>query len=60
MKNELYITNIDFKTHQDDLKKHFEQIGQVIKCKIIYQNGRSKGKAFVEYLDAETASKAIT
>lgn len=24
MKNELYITNIDFKSHQDDLKKHFE------------------------------------
>jgi RNA recognition motif-containing protein len=35
-KNELYVTNIDFKSYQDDLKKHFEQVGQVIKCKIIH------------------------
>jgi len=53
------VTNIDFKSQQEDVKRLFEQVGKVIKCKLIYQGGRSKGKAFIEYLDADTAKAAI-
>ena len=34
-------------------------MGELSKVKIVYQHGRSKGKAFVEYLDQESANRAV-
>ena len=58
-KLELYVTNIDFSTKEEQLREHFGQIGKLTKVKIVYQNGRSKGKAFVEYADQESANQAV-
>ncbi len=42
----IYIDNLDFKSTEADLKKHFEQCGEVDSAKInLHQSGRHKGKS---------------
>jgi RNA recognition motif-containing protein len=55
----IYVGNLDFKTTEDELKKAFEQYGQVESVKIITDkySGDSKGFAFVE-MPSEQEGKA--
>lgn len=55
----IYVGNLDFKTTEDELKKAFEQYGQVESVKVITDkySGDSKGFAFVE-MPSEQEGKA--
>ena len=41
------------------LAKIFGKYGKMTKCKLVQQNGRSRGIAFVEYESASAAKKAL-
>jgi RNA recognition motif-containing protein len=51
----MYVSNLGFHTSEDDLRKLFEQFGQVSSAKIITDRdtGKSRGFGFVE-MDSET------
>ncbi len=57
----IYVGNLDFKVNEDDLKRVFEEYGNVISAKIISDkfSGRSKGFGFVEMDDESAAKEAI-
>jgi len=56
----LYVGNLPYQTTEDELKKLFEEYGEVSSTKIITdrETGRSRGFGFVE-IDEESAQKAI-
>ncbi|XP_010491106.1 PREDICTED: multiple RNA-binding domain-containing protein 1-like [Camelina sativa] len=59
--NELYVTNLNFKTTDESLKKHFTELvtqGHILSVKIIKngENRRSSGYGFLEFDSVETAS----
>ena len=56
----LYIGNINYKTKEEDLKKHFGTFGKVKECKLMEFRGYSRGFAFVEYETEEEAKKGVT
>ena len=57
----LFIHNIDYKTHQDDIANAFRRIGKMRYCDVpVEKNGRLKGYAFVEYYDAHLAEVALS
>lgn len=51
----MYVSNLSFHTSEEDLRKLFEQFGQVSSAKVITdrETGRSRGFGFVEMSDAE-------
>jgi RNA recognition motif-containing protein len=57
----MYISNLGFHTSDDDLRKLFEQFGQVSSAKIITdrETGRSRGFGFVEMASNEEATQAM-
>lgn len=57
----LFVTKLNFDTTQDTLQALFEEFGEVSSCKLIVdrETGRSKGFAFVEMPDDESARAAI-
>ena len=57
----LFVTKLNFDTTQDTLQALFEEFGEVSSCKLIVdrETGRSKGFAFVEMPDDESACAAI-
>ncbi len=57
----LFVGNLSWKTTEDDLKSHFEKIGEVLSVRIIMDQytGKSKGFGFVEMQSADAAQKAI-
>lgn len=61
MKKNLFVSNIDFEVTTDQLREMFEEAGTVINAVIATdrESKRSKGFAFVEMADEETATKAI-
>lgn len=61
MKNKLFVSNIDFEVTTDQLREMFEEAGVVINAVIATdrESKRSKGFAFVEMQDDDTAAKAI-
>jgi len=52
-KTELFVQQLSYDTTEDSLRALFEPFGELTKCKVM------RGKAFVEYLDHETAAKAL-
>jgi RNA recognition motif-containing protein len=58
----LFVGNLSWKTTEDDLKNHFEKVGEVVSVRIIIDQytGKSKGFGFVEMENAEAAQKAIS
>ena len=57
----IYVGNLSYKLNEEDLKKVFEQFGEITSVKIIKDkySGRSKGFAFVEMADDAQAKDAI-
>jgi cold-inducible RNA-binding protein len=61
MAKKLYVGNLSYNTHEEDLREAFSKIGEVTSATLIVDptNGRSKGFGFVEMASDEDAEKAI-
>jgi RNA recognition motif-containing protein len=57
----MYVSNLSFHTGDDDLRKLFEQFGQVSSAKVINdrETGRSRGFGFVEMDQESEANEAM-
>jgi RNA recognition motif-containing protein len=57
----IYVGNLHFNVSEDELRKAFEEYGEVSSVKIISDkySGRSKGFGFVEMLNDKEAKEAI-
>ena len=57
----IYVGSLSFKVRDDELKKTFEEFGEVASARVIEDkySGRSKGFGFVEMPDDAEAKKAI-
>jgi RNA recognition motif-containing protein len=57
----MYVSNLGFHTSDDDLRKLFEQFGQVSSAKVITdrETGRSRGFGFVEMSSRTESSEAM-
>jgi RNA recognition motif-containing protein len=57
----IYVGNLHFNVNEDELRKAFEEYGEVSSVKIITDkySGRSKGFGFVEMLNDKEAKDAI-
>jgi RNA recognition motif-containing protein len=62
MAKKLYVGNLSYTTHEEDLREAFSKIGEVLSATLIVDqsNGRSKGFGFVEMASDEDAAKAIS
>jgi RNA recognition motif-containing protein len=62
MAKKLYVGNLSYSTHEEDLREAFSKIGEVLSATLIIDqaNGRSKGFGFVEMASDEDAEKAIS
>ncbi len=62
MAKKLYVGNLSYNTHEEDLREAFSKIGEVLSATLIVDqtNGRSKGFGFVEMATDEDAEKAIS
>ncbi|HUJ17927.1 MAG TPA: RNA-binding protein [Nitrospirota bacterium] len=62
MAKKLYVGNLSYNTHEEDLREAFSKIGEVTSATLIVDqaDGRSKGFGFVEMATDEDAAKAIT
>ena len=58
----MYVSNLGFQTSEDDLRKLFEQFGQVSSAKVITDRdtGRSRGFGFVEMASSTEADAAMS
>lgn len=61
MAKKLYVGNLSYNTHDEDLREAFAKFGEVLSATLIVDqtNGRSKGFGFVEMATNEDAEKAI-
>jgi RNA recognition motif-containing protein len=57
----IYVSNLSFNVHDEDLKSYFADYGEVSSAKVINdkETGRSRGFGFVEMTDDAAAQKAI-
>lgn len=57
----LFVGNLPFSITEDKLKEIFEQYGEITSLKLITdrETGKSRGFAFVEFADKDSANKAI-
>jgi len=62
MAKKLYVGNLSYNTHEEDLREAFGKIGEVVSATLIVDqtNGMSKGFGFVEMASDEDAAKAIS
>ncbi len=62
MAKKLYVGNLSYNTHDEDLREAFSKIGEVVSTTLItdQETGRSKGFGFVEMATDEDAQKAIS
>ncbi len=61
MAKKLYVGNLSYSTHEQDLREAFSKIGEVVSATLITDQatGRSKGVGVVEMATDEDAQKAI-
>jgi RNA recognition motif-containing protein len=57
----IYVSNLSFNVHDEDLQSYFADYGTVTSAKVITdkETGRSRGFGFVEMTDDAAAQKAI-
>jgi RNA recognition motif-containing protein len=61
MAKKLYVGNLSYNTHEEDLREAFSKLGEVLSATLIVDqtSGRSKGFGFVEMASDADAEKAI-
>lgn len=61
MAQNLFVTSLAYASADDSVKAFFEQIGEVKSARVITdrETGRSRGFAFVEFVDEANNQKAI-
>ncbi|KAF8398044.1 hypothetical protein HHK36_016970 [Tetracentron sinense] len=61
-KAEIFIGGLDKDAKEEDIKKVFEKIGEVLEVRLMMngQTGKNKGYAFLRYASAADAKKALT
>ncbi len=61
MAKKIYVGNLSYSTHDEDLREAFSKFGEVVSVTLITDQatGRSKGFGFVEMATDEDAAKAI-
>ena len=59
--NKLFVGNLPFSLHEDDLRQLFEQFGRVVSVHVPTDRdtGRKRGFAFVEMETQQAANQAI-
>jgi RNA recognition motif-containing protein len=62
MAKKLYVGNLSYNTHEEDLREAFSKFGEVVSVNLIVDqsSGRTKGFGFVEMASDEDAEKAIS
>lgn len=57
----IFIHGLDKQTNEEDIRKVFEEVGDVVQVKIIrnYRSGKSRGCGFIRYSSAEFAKLAL-
>lgn len=64
----VFVANLSYRTNEDDIRRHFETVGKVVKCELqVYGDdyedaskaGKSKGLALVEFARARDAARSI-
>lgn len=59
-KNKLFVSGLPFSTDKEGLEQIFKTFGKVKDTRIVtYKSGKSKGLAYVEFEDEQSASKAL-
>ncbi|KAL3119071.1 hypothetical protein niasHT_003854 [Heterodera trifolii] len=59
-KNKLFVKKLDWACTSEELKKFFEKFGTVMDARIVTKwDGRSKGCAYVDFADEQSASAAL-
>ncbi|XP_043717873.1 nucleolin 2-like [Telopea speciosissima] len=61
-KTEIFVGGLDKDAKEDDLRKVFEKIGEVVEVRLMKNNqtGKNKGYAFLRYASAADAKTALT
>nr|GEW56021.1 nucleotide-binding alpha-beta plait domain-containing protein [Tanacetum cinerariifolium] len=61
-RRKIFVHGLDKETKEDDIRKVFEKIGEVIEVKLItnLNSGKSRGFGFVRYASADLADLALT
>jgi len=59
VKTKVFVGNLAFKTHENDLTREFEAAGKIANVHIITRGARSLGYGFVEMESEEEAQKAV-
>ncbi|GKB24363.1 nucleotide-binding alpha-beta plait domain-containing protein [Tanacetum coccineum] len=61
-RRKIFVHGLDKETKEDDIRKVFEKIGEVIEVKLItnFNSGKSRGFGFVRYASADLADLALT
>lgn len=62
MAKKMYVGNLSYGANEDELRRIFEEFGNVVSAQVIMdrETGRSKGFAFVEMSSDQEAQAAIT
>lgn len=57
----LFVGNLDFETKDEDLKKHFEFAGKIVKVRLatFEDTGKCKGFGFIDFEDIESTKRAL-
>ena len=60
-KQNLFVGSLSYSTTDDDLKAHFEQVGEVERARVATDRdtGRSRGFGFVTFVDEANNQKAV-
>ncbi len=58
---QIYVGNLPYRANEDDLRDYFNRFGTIDSVRVIrnFKTGRSKGYAFVTYLDSAEANAAL-
>ncbi|KAJ0095083.1 hypothetical protein Patl1_17233 [Pistacia atlantica] len=58
----IFVTNVHFAATKDNLSRHFNKFGEVLKVVIVTDaaTGQPKGSAYVEFMRKEAADNALT